>query len=164
MIASGTVDLIINTPTKGRKHDTDGFRIRRSAVEHSVGCITAIDTARAILTVRQQSRSEDLTPSTSRRSDHHLPGPVWARGDAPDGPPRLLWNFLFLDRLIRQNTKTEVPAMKFFSVCAPVSFRNRLAPAGQSSDLEAFFRASPLFGPARVSLLLPTTVKRPSRN
>ncbi len=62
MIASGTVDLIINTPTKGRKHDTDGFHIRRSAVEHSVGCVTAIDTARALLTVRQQSRSEDLTP------------------------------------------------------------------------------------------------------
>ncbi len=62
MIASGTVDLIINTPTKGRKHDTDGFRIRRSAVEHSVGCVTAIDTARALLTVRQQSRSEDLYP------------------------------------------------------------------------------------------------------
>ncbi|MBQ3135274.1 MAG: carbamoyl-phosphate synthase large subunit, partial [Oscillospiraceae bacterium] len=62
MIASGTVDLIINTPTKGRKQDTDGFKIRRSAVEHSVGCVTAIDTARALLTVRQQSRSEELTP------------------------------------------------------------------------------------------------------
>jgi len=62
MIASGTVDLIINTPTKGRKHDTDGFKIRRSAVEHSVGCVTSIDTARALLTVRQQSRSEDLVP------------------------------------------------------------------------------------------------------
>ena len=62
MIQSGTVDLIINTPTKGRKHDTDGFRIRRSAVEHGVGCVTAIDTARALLTVRQQSRSEDLEP------------------------------------------------------------------------------------------------------
>ena len=62
MIASGTVDLIINTPTKGRKHDTDGFKIRRSAVEHSVACVTAIDTARALLTVRQQSRSEDLKP------------------------------------------------------------------------------------------------------
>ena len=62
MIASGTVDLIINTPTKGRKHDTDGFKIRRSAVEHSVGCVTAVDTARALLTVRQQSRSEELTP------------------------------------------------------------------------------------------------------
>jgi len=62
MIASGTVDLIINTPTKGRKQDTDGFKIRRSAVEHSVGCVTSVDTARALLTVRQQGRSEDLTP------------------------------------------------------------------------------------------------------
>ena len=82
MIQSGTVDLIINTPTKGRKQDSDGFKIRRSAVEHSVACVTAIDSL----------------------------GP----GRCPDGPPRLLWNFLFLDRLIRQNTKTEVPAMKFF--------------------------------------------------
>ena len=62
MIASGTVDLIINTPTRGRKHDSDGFRIRRSAVEHGVGCVTSVDTARALLTVRQQSRSEDLSP------------------------------------------------------------------------------------------------------
>ena len=62
MIASGSVDLIINTPTRGRKHDTDGFKIRRSAVEHSVGCVTAIDTARAMLTVRTQGRSADLRP------------------------------------------------------------------------------------------------------
>ena len=62
MIASGTVDMIINTPTKGRKHDSDGFKIRRSAVEHSVTCVTAIDTARAVLTVREQSRSVDLKP------------------------------------------------------------------------------------------------------
>jgi len=60
MIASGTVDLIINTPTRGRKHDSDGFKIRRSAVEHGVGCVTAIDTARALLTARQQGRSRDL--------------------------------------------------------------------------------------------------------
>ncbi|NCB52647.1 MAG: carbamoyl-phosphate synthase large subunit, partial [Clostridia bacterium] len=62
MIASGTVDLVINTPTKGRKHDTDGFKIRRSAVEHSVGCVTAIDTARALLMVREYGRSADLKP------------------------------------------------------------------------------------------------------
>ncbi|WP_130868639.1 carbamoyl-phosphate synthase large subunit [Intestinimonas massiliensis (ex Afouda et al. 2020)] len=62
MIASGTVDLVINTPTRGRRHDTDGFRIRRSTVEHSVACITAIDTARAMLTVRTQGRSADLRP------------------------------------------------------------------------------------------------------
>ena len=62
MIASGTVDLVINTPTRGRRHDTDGFRIRRSTVEHSVACITAIDTARAMLTIRTQGRSSDLRP------------------------------------------------------------------------------------------------------
>ena len=61
-IASGTIDLVINTPTKGRRHDTDGFKIRRATVEHSVGCVTAIDTARAMLTVREQSRSADLRP------------------------------------------------------------------------------------------------------
>ena len=62
MIASGTVDLVINTPTRGRRHDTDGFKIRRAAVEHSVACVTAIDTARAMLTVRTQGRSSDLRP------------------------------------------------------------------------------------------------------
>ena len=62
MIQSGTVDLIINTPTRGRKQDSDGFKIRRAAVEHSVACVTAIDTARALLTVRELGRSEDLVP------------------------------------------------------------------------------------------------------
>ncbi len=62
MIASGTVDLVINTPTRGRRHDTDGFKIRRSTVEHSVACVTAIDTARAMLTVRAQGRASDLRP------------------------------------------------------------------------------------------------------
>ena len=62
MIASGTIDLVINTPTKGRKHDTDGFKIRRATVEHGVGCVTAIDTARAMLTVREQGRSSELHP------------------------------------------------------------------------------------------------------
>ena len=60
MIASGTIDLVINTPTRGRRQNTDGFKIRRAAVEHSVGCVTAIDTARALLTARQQGRSRDL--------------------------------------------------------------------------------------------------------
>ncbi|MEG0322267.1 MAG: carbamoyl-phosphate synthase large subunit, partial [Oscillospiraceae bacterium] len=62
MISSGSVSLVIDTPTRGHKSGTDGFKIRRSAVEHGVGCCTAIDTARAILTVREQGRSADLKP------------------------------------------------------------------------------------------------------
>ena len=62
MIQSGAVDLIINTPTKGHKHNTDGFKIRRAAVEHSVPCVTALDTAHAIVTIREKGRSTDLVP------------------------------------------------------------------------------------------------------
>ncbi|MCI8537992.1 MAG: carbamoyl-phosphate synthase large subunit [Oscillospiraceae bacterium] len=62
MIQSGSVDLIINTPTKGHKHNTDGFKIRRAAVEHSVPCVTALDTAHAIVTIREKGRSVDLVP------------------------------------------------------------------------------------------------------
>ena len=54
LIRSGTVDLIINTPTQGRRHNSDGFRIRRYAVEHGVPCLTSLDTARALLIVEKQ--------------------------------------------------------------------------------------------------------------
>lgn len=49
LIQSGKIDLIINTPTKGRKPDRDGFKIRRKAVEISIPCLTSLDTANAIL-------------------------------------------------------------------------------------------------------------------
>jgi carbamoyl-phosphate synthase large subunit len=41
---------------------SDGFKIRRCAVEHSVPCVTAVDTAQAMLTVREFSRAEELVP------------------------------------------------------------------------------------------------------
>jgi len=40
-------DIIINTPTKGRIPQRDGFKIRRMAVENSIPCLTSLDTARA---------------------------------------------------------------------------------------------------------------------
>ena len=63
LIRSGSIDLVINTPaSRHESTQTDGFKIRRCAVEHSVPCVTAIDTAHAMLTVREFSRSVDLTP------------------------------------------------------------------------------------------------------
>ena len=49
LIQSGKIKLIINTPTKGRKPDRDGFKIRRKAVEMSIPCLTSLDTARAVV-------------------------------------------------------------------------------------------------------------------
>ncbi len=62
MIQSGSVDLIVNTPARTKKQDGDGFKIRRAAVEHSVVCLTSIDTAHAILTARMQGHANELVP------------------------------------------------------------------------------------------------------
>ena len=63
LIRSGSINLIINTPaSRHESTQTDGFKIRRCAVEHSVPCVTAVDTAHAMLTIREFSHSADLVP------------------------------------------------------------------------------------------------------
>jgi carbamoyl-phosphate synthase large subunit len=49
LIQSGRVGLVINTPTKGRKPERDGFKIRRKAVEMTIPCLTSLETVRAVL-------------------------------------------------------------------------------------------------------------------
>ena len=62
LIESGKFDLIINTPSKGRKPSTDGFKIRRKAVETQVPCLTSLDTAKAVLKcLRMNLSSEELS-------------------------------------------------------------------------------------------------------
>ena len=51
IIRSGKAQLVVNTLTKGKEVERDGFRIRREAVENSVPCLTSLDTADAILNV-----------------------------------------------------------------------------------------------------------------
>ena len=48
---NGEAQFIINTLTKGKQPERDGFRIRREAVENGVPCLTSLDTADAILKV-----------------------------------------------------------------------------------------------------------------
>ncbi|HOV25855.1 MAG TPA: carbamoyl-phosphate synthase large subunit [Pseudobacteroides sp.] len=49
LIQSGKISMVINTATKGRKPERDGFKIRRKSVESSIPCITSLDTAKAII-------------------------------------------------------------------------------------------------------------------
>lgn len=51
VIHQGEAQLIINTLTKGKQPQRDGFRIRREAVENGVPCLTSLDTANAILNI-----------------------------------------------------------------------------------------------------------------
>ena len=63
MITSGRIKLVVNTPTKGRQPERDGFKIRRKAVEMSVPCLTSLDTARAVIdciVIEREKRSMDV--------------------------------------------------------------------------------------------------------
>ena len=51
LIKSGKVQFVINTLTSGKQPRSDGFRIRREAVEHGIISLTNLDTAEAILNV-----------------------------------------------------------------------------------------------------------------
>ena len=44
----GKINFIINTPTRGKEANRDGFKIRRLAVESKVPCFTSLDTANAL--------------------------------------------------------------------------------------------------------------------
>ena len=49
MIRSGQAHFVVNTLTKGKTPERDGFRIRREAVENGIVCMTSLDTVRALL-------------------------------------------------------------------------------------------------------------------
>ena len=50
LILGHKIDLVIDTPTQGRDKTRDGFLIRRTAIETGIYCITAMDTANALVT------------------------------------------------------------------------------------------------------------------
>jgi carbamoyl-phosphate synthase, large subunit len=49
LIREGEAQFVVNTLTKGKTPERDGFRIRREAVENGVVCMTSLDTVRALL-------------------------------------------------------------------------------------------------------------------
>lgn len=64
VIRKGEAQIVINTLTKGKQPERDGFRIRRESVENGVPCLTSLDTAKAILGVIESMTfsAESLKP------------------------------------------------------------------------------------------------------
>ena len=58
LILGHRIDLVIDTPTQGRDKSRDGFLIRRTAIETGVNCITALDTANALVTSLENAGNE----------------------------------------------------------------------------------------------------------
>lgn len=51
LIQKGKVQYVVNTTTKGKQAERDGFQIRRMSVENGVPCLTSMDTVEVILKV-----------------------------------------------------------------------------------------------------------------
>ncbi len=57
LLESGEISYVISTSETGRKPSLDSVRMRRKAVERSIVCLTAIDTANALLDCLEANRS-----------------------------------------------------------------------------------------------------------
>jgi carbamoyl-phosphate synthase large subunit len=64
-IRQGQIQCVLNTTTHNKKHASDGFAIRRTAVEQGIPCFTSLDTASAWVHVLM-SLSPSLMPLASR--------------------------------------------------------------------------------------------------
>ena len=54
LIRKGALGFVVNTLTRGKLSQRDGFQIRRSAVEFNIPCLTSLDTFRGLLQVIDQ--------------------------------------------------------------------------------------------------------------
>ena len=61
LILGHKIDLVIDTPSQGVEHSRDGFLIRRTAIETGVNVLTAMDTARALVTSLENTDIKKLT-------------------------------------------------------------------------------------------------------
>ena len=61
LILGHKIDLVIDTPSQGVEHSRDGFLIRRTAIETGVNVLTAMDTARALVTSLENTVIKKLT-------------------------------------------------------------------------------------------------------
>ena len=61
LILGHKIDLVIDTPPQGADRSRDGFVIRRNAIETGVNVLTAIDTARALITSLENTDIKKLT-------------------------------------------------------------------------------------------------------
>ena len=60
LVLGHQIDLIVDIPAQGAERSHDGFIIRRNAIETGVNVLTALDTARALVT-SLENRAKDLT-------------------------------------------------------------------------------------------------------
>ncbi len=59
LLQLGKINFIINTPTRGKEANRDGFKIRRLAAESKIPCFTSLDTANALYDAIEDTKTEE---------------------------------------------------------------------------------------------------------
>ena len=59
LLESGKVDYVVSTSEKGRLPALDSVKLRRMTVEHAIPCLTALDTATAVLSCLEMDHTID---------------------------------------------------------------------------------------------------------
>jgi carbamoyl-phosphate synthase large subunit len=72
LIKEGKINMVVNTTTRGKEEERDGYKIRMATVEYAVPCLTSLDTASAVLRV--------LKAMSTRRSTYVLALQDYAEG------------------------------------------------------------------------------------
>ena len=70
-LQSGLVDYVFSTSAKGRDPKRDSVRLRRKAVELSIPCITAVDTANALVDCLRSDHSLENIPLVDIATLYH---------------------------------------------------------------------------------------------
>jgi carbamoyl-phosphate synthase large subunit len=74
LIREGKVDFVVNTLTHGRKPYSDGFQIRRAAVELNVPCLTSLDTLKVVKEVIKNGGPTGIKNEAIRSLQEYLAG------------------------------------------------------------------------------------------
>lgn len=60
LIRSGDIVFVLNSLTRGKQPQRDGFQIRRAAVEFNIPCLTSLDTSKGLLEVIRKSTDRGM--------------------------------------------------------------------------------------------------------
>ena len=61
IIRSGMIDFIVDIPSKANNVNSDGFKIRRTAIECSISVMTSLDTLQALVQIMEEKYTIEKT-------------------------------------------------------------------------------------------------------
>jgi carbamoyl-phosphate synthase large subunit len=69
-IREGKINIVVNTPTYGKKITSTGYQVRRACVEYKIPCLTSTDTAEAFFEILGGKARGHLRPAVNSLQEY----------------------------------------------------------------------------------------------